>query len=259
MSGFGRTAIVANGEVFADALVVGAFAARGGHPILLTSPEGLSSGVHLGLRYQWDVEHIVVMGGTAAISEEIKESITDLGLPVTRLAGATRYDPAIEAARFVRNRYSDAAGQECCTTRRIGVARARVPFDSFSAGPLLARLCVPLLLADPAVGQRPPPYISTRFDFMPPQAVSLSRCTSSAARPRCQPPRCRTTWHENAEPDTGEPGTGKPSQSGSTRGIAMRCSRHMRPSSTVRSPTGATPAMWRTALREPSVGNSATA
>ena len=47
------------------------------------------------------------------------------------------------------DRYADAAGEPCFATRTIGVARARVPFDSFSAAPLLGRLCAPLLLADP--------------------------------------------------------------------------------------------------------------
>ncbi|WP_420445900.1 cell wall-binding repeat-containing protein [Candidatus Poriferisodalis sp.] len=69
---------------------------------------------------------------------------------MTRLGGATRYDTAVKAAELIADRYSDAAGEPCFTTQRIGLARARVPFDSFSAGPLLGRLCAPLLLADPA-------------------------------------------------------------------------------------------------------------
>lgn len=48
------------------------------------------------------------------------------------------------------DRYSDAAGKPCFTSRVVGIARARVPFDSFSAAPLLGELCAPLVLADPA-------------------------------------------------------------------------------------------------------------
>ncbi|WP_420622472.1 cell wall-binding repeat-containing protein [Candidatus Poriferisodalis sp.] len=148
--GFGRTAIVANGEVFADALVAGPFAARGGHPILLTPRDRLDLSARAGLA-KAKAEHVIVMGGTAAISEEVEESITESGMSVTRLAGRTRYETAIKAANFIRNRYGDTAGQECFTTRRIGVARAGVPFDSFSSGPLLGRLCAPLVLADPSL------------------------------------------------------------------------------------------------------------
>ena len=146
MTGHGRTAIVASGEVFADALVAGAFAARGPHPILLTKPHVLRQDV---ARYLTDtsVDHVVLMGGIAALHEAIEDSITSLGIEVTRLGGATRYDTAVAAAELVAGRY----GADCFTSKRIGLARARVPFDSFSAAALLARLCAPLLLADPRV------------------------------------------------------------------------------------------------------------
>ena len=144
MGGHGRTAIVASGEVFADALVAGAFAARGHHPILLTKPHVLRGDV---ARYitETGVEHVMLMGGTAALREAIEDSIEALGIRVTRLAGATRYDTAVAAAKLAVRRYS----LTCFTDRRFGLARADVPFDSFSAAPLLARLCTPLLLADP--------------------------------------------------------------------------------------------------------------
>ena len=148
MPGFGRTAIVASGEVFADALVAGPFAARGSHPVMLTPPDELHAEVALNLPLL-GIEHVVLMGGTAAVSEAVEQSIENLGIEVTRLSGATRYETAVKAAKLVADRYSDAAGQMCFTNQRIGLARARVPFDSFSAGPLLGRLCAPLLLADP--------------------------------------------------------------------------------------------------------------
>ncbi len=145
MRGLGRTAIVANGRVFADALVAGSFAAKGGHPILLTKSEIFRRDV---ARYltETGVEHVVLMGGTAALEPVIEDSIEALGIKVTRLDGATRYDTAVSAAEFAVRRFS----LTCFTERRVGLARARVPFDAFSAAPLLARLCTPLLLADPA-------------------------------------------------------------------------------------------------------------
>ena len=153
MGDLGSTAIVASGEVFADALVAGPFAARGLHPVLLTPPGELHDAVTSYLA-SVGIEHVVLMGGTAALSDEVEQSIEDLGIAVTRLAGSTRYDTAVRAAELVENRYSDAAGQSCFASGTIGVARARVPFDSFSAAPLLGRLCAPLVLADP--GKIPP-------------------------------------------------------------------------------------------------------
>lgn len=145
MRGLGRTAIVASGRVFADALVAGTFAAKGAHPILLTKPEIFRRDV---ARYltETGVEHVVLMGGTAALQPVIEDSIKELNIKVTRLDGATRYDTAVSAAEFAVRRFS----LTCFTERRVGLARAHVPFDAFSAAPLLARLCTPLLLADPA-------------------------------------------------------------------------------------------------------------
>ncbi len=144
MGNLGRTAVVASGEVFADALVAGAFAARGPHPVLLTPRSRLHQGVASYLA-ELGIEHVVLMGGTGALHQSVEDSIVALGIEVTRLAGSSRYDTAIEAARFVSGIYGD----DCFTSRRVGLARARIPFDSFSAAPLLARLCAPLLLADP--------------------------------------------------------------------------------------------------------------
>ncbi len=168
MGDLGSTAVVASGDVFADALVAGPFAAHGNHPVLLTPPDELYPAV-AGYLLSVSIEHVVLMGGTAALSEAVEQSIKDLGIAVTRLAGSTRFDTAVKAAEFVTDRYSDTSsqsssgsggntsdgtdgdtdGQTCFANSTIGLARARVPFDSFSAAPLLAQLCAPLVLADP--------------------------------------------------------------------------------------------------------------
>ena len=144
MGDLGATAVVASGEVFADALVAGAFAARGSHPVLLTPADRLHDSAATYLR-DLQVEHVVLMGGTAALSADVEAAISALDIEVTRLAGETRFDTAVKAAELTAGRY----GSNCFTQQRVGLARARVPFDSFSAGPLLGRLCAPLLLTDP--------------------------------------------------------------------------------------------------------------
>lgn len=148
MGGLGRTAIVASGEVFADALVAGPFAARGVHPVLLSSPGELHADV-AGYLGEAGIEHVVLMGGTAALSDAVEQAVEDLGIEVSRVAGSTRYDTAVKAAELAADQYSATAGKPCFADNTVGVARARVPFDSFSAAPLLGRLCAPLVLADP--------------------------------------------------------------------------------------------------------------
>ena len=148
MGDLGRTAVIASADVFADALVAGPFAARGIHPVLLSSPGELHADV-AGYLGDAGIEHVVLMGGTAALSEAVEQSVKDLGIDVSRVAGRTRYDTAVKAAELAADRYSAAGGTTCFANDTIGVARARVPFDSFSAAPLLGRLCAPLVLADP--------------------------------------------------------------------------------------------------------------
>ncbi|WP_419853351.1 cell wall-binding repeat-containing protein [Candidatus Poriferisodalis sp.] len=148
MGNLGRTAVIASGEVFADALVAGPFAARGIHPMLLTPPGELHADV-AGYLGDAGISHVVLMGGTAALSDAVEQAVEDLGIDVSRMAGSTRYDTAVKAAELAEDKYSTAAGKPCFANDTIGVARARVPFDSFSAAPLLGRLCAPLVLADP--------------------------------------------------------------------------------------------------------------
>lgn len=146
MPGFGVTAIVASGAVFADALVSGPVSAYGGHPVLLTPPQRLDAGVAAYLR-EASVEHVVLMGGTAALGQSVERALADLDIEATRLAGATRFETAVRMSEFVRGRYS--RDPECFSYAHLGIARDRVPFDSISAGPLLARHCASLLLTDP--------------------------------------------------------------------------------------------------------------
>lgn len=150
MGSLGRTAIVASSMVFADALVAGVFGAKGNHPVLLTPADRLHADVAEYLSSGSGVEHVVLMGGTAALGVQVESSIEALGIRITRLAGTDRFDTAVMAAEFVIGRYRRSSGQNCFTARRVGLARASVPFDAFSAGPLLARLCAPLLLANPS-------------------------------------------------------------------------------------------------------------
>ena len=147
MPGYGPAAIVASSAVFADALVAGPVSAYGEHPVLLTSPQDLDSGVADYL-VEANVEHVIVMGGTAAISSTVERALEDLGLDVTRLAGTSRFETAVRLAELVHSRYADESGRVCFANAEIGLARARVPFDSFSAAPLLAARCASLILTD---------------------------------------------------------------------------------------------------------------
>ena len=148
MPGHGVTVIVASSTVFADAMVAGGFSARGGHPVLLTPPDSLDERVGSYVSTS-GAEHVVILGGEAAVSGSVEADIKALGVSVTRLGGTTRLDTALKVADFLEGKYSEAADGRCFDRSTAGLATAWVPFDAFSAGPLLGALCAPLLLTDP--------------------------------------------------------------------------------------------------------------
>lgn len=149
MPGHGLTAVLANSTVFADAMVAGGFSARGVHPVLLTPHDALDAEVAAHLTDS-GTQHVIIMGGTAALSEEVEDDLEALGVDVTRLGGSTRLHTAQMAAEFLQGKYSNNRSDRCFDRAAAGLATAWVPFDAFSAGPLLGRLCAPLLLTDPA-------------------------------------------------------------------------------------------------------------
>ena len=139
-----KTAIIASGEVFADALVAGPLSAHGGHPVLLTPSTELHAAVAEYLASK-RIERVVLMGGTAALSQDVEDAIGGLGISVDRIAGLSRFETATRAALYAAGQ----SGNGCFARARVGLARARIPFDSFSAAPLLARRCAALVLTDP--------------------------------------------------------------------------------------------------------------
>lgn len=145
LSDAGRSAIIASGEAFADALVAGPLSARAQVPVLLTPRDELPSSAAAYLRSS-ATRHVLVMGGTAAVSTEVEDALRGLGISVDRMAGASRFETATMAAAWAAESFDD----DCFSGRRLGLARARVPFDSFSAAPLLAGHCAPLVLSSPA-------------------------------------------------------------------------------------------------------------
>ncbi|WP_419944722.1 cell wall-binding repeat-containing protein [Candidatus Poriferisodalis sp.] len=90
------------------------------------------------------VERVVLMGGTAALSSEVQTAIETLDITVDRMSGATRFETATMFAVYAAEH-----SNECFDGDEIGLARARIPFDSFSAAPLLSQRCAPLVLTDP--------------------------------------------------------------------------------------------------------------
>lgn len=101
LAGEGRTAIVASGENFPDALAAGPIANAEGFPLLLTPKSFLSSETADALD-DLAIDHVLLVGGTGAVTDDVRTAIEDLGITVDRRAGGDRYGTAADLATFAR-------------------------------------------------------------------------------------------------------------------------------------------------------------
>jgi putative cell wall-binding protein len=92
-----RTALLASGEDFADALSVGPVAASADLPLLLTPTAEPHPATDAVLEAQ-GIERIVVVGGDAAVSADVVEHYEAEGYTVERWAGTTRTATAATVA-----------------------------------------------------------------------------------------------------------------------------------------------------------------
>ena len=143
--GKGRTALLATGENFADALAAGPLAYRGEHPILLTPSTALPAAVSTFLRDS-RTEHVIILGGNRAVSAGIENDVKSLGITVERWMGTDRFGTAIDIAEALLGFDTP---QECFdSSGDIGLAYGWRSPDAIVSGPLLGELCAPLLLTE---------------------------------------------------------------------------------------------------------------
>ncbi len=134
-----RTAIVANGANFVDALVAGPVAYAAGFPI------ALSPGTVLGADAQQtlvtlEIDRVLIVGGTAAVSAAAEDEIEALGITTQRLAGPSRYATAGAVAEFARSQLGFVA-------THVDVATGLAFPDAIAGGPHAGVATAPIVLA----------------------------------------------------------------------------------------------------------------
>ena len=112
-------------QAFADSLSAGAWAAATGWPSLLTSTDELPETIRQALADS-DIERVMLLGGTAAVSPTVEDELESLGVDVVRVAGATRFDTAVEVAE--QRGFDSAADAD-----RIILVEGQAP-DAWAAG-----------------------------------------------------------------------------------------------------------------------------
>ncbi len=149
-----RTAIVATGASFADALAAGP-ASYNGIPLILTDGAALSASATTSLTAN-GITQVIIIGGSAAISDAVRATIESRGIFVERISGADRYATAAAFADFMAKGaptisipgafdgglgFGPAAG--------ILLASGTGFADALSGGPLAWSWNYPIILTDP--------------------------------------------------------------------------------------------------------------
>jgi putative cell wall-binding protein len=147
-AGLRRTAVLASGLGFADALAAGplsyagavdpARGSGGGFPTLLTSPGTLSPEARAALA-SLGIEQVVVPGGATVVSPAVVATVEAMGIRVVRLAGANRSETAARVAAFAVDRLG--FGQATVT-----LARGDAFADALAGAAYAGDSAVPLLL-----------------------------------------------------------------------------------------------------------------
>lgn len=97
--------VLVNGEAYADALSIGAYAAQKQWPILLSSSNQLRVETEAALE-ALGVEEVSVIGGNKVIRAEVVDSLASKGIKVERIAGANRYETSVKVAEHGRDAFS---------------------------------------------------------------------------------------------------------------------------------------------------------
>jgi putative cell wall-binding protein len=123
-----RTALIAFGDNFPDALVTGGIAYDQRFPLLLTNRDFLNETTADTLQ-ALEIEQVIIAGGTGVVAPEVEADLADIGVDVERrLAGTTRVDTAVEVAQFAIDEFG--WGREA-----IALARGNDFPDALTMGP----------------------------------------------------------------------------------------------------------------------------
>jgi putative cell wall-binding protein len=144
----GRTVVLADGSIGADALAAGWWTSYWQVPVLLVAADGSLPAATRAALTSMQIDTIVVLGGTGRIPESVADDAGRLaGAVVGRFAGRDRYETsAIFAAVFggwYAGAPTDFAGDRVCVAASSG--RSLGWPDALAAGPWCGRLA-----ADPA-------------------------------------------------------------------------------------------------------------
>ena len=133
-----RTAVVASGQDFADALVAGPLGYAVRFPILITPTARLSAQTRTALQ-GLGIKRVILPGGTSAVSTSVENEIKALGITVQRFGGQVRSETAALVAAYAYDRLD-------FDRSHVDLARGDQFPDALTGGPHAGAEHAPILL-----------------------------------------------------------------------------------------------------------------
>ncbi len=132
------TAILASGANFPDALGASSLAGAYEAPILLSDPNSLSWQARFEIR-RLGVKGVYLIGGSAALSENVKNELESMGVEVRRVEGSTRQQTAARVGQMVASYAKPSTAI---------IAAGSKPWDSLSISSYAYARKYPIFLAE---------------------------------------------------------------------------------------------------------------
>jgi putative cell wall-binding protein/GH25 family lysozyme M1 (1,4-beta-N-acetylmuramidase) len=140
-SSWGKTAIVACGEKFPDALSVSPFSYATRSPIFLASTgPGLSASTAEAIR-GGGFTKVLLLGGSDSVPEVVEQQL--FGMNLERLFGASRYQTSVKIAEYIVTNLADTFSYSDPV-----ISTGQKPFDALCGGVFAGKTGNVLLLAD---------------------------------------------------------------------------------------------------------------
>jgi uncharacterized repeat protein (TIGR02543 family) len=133
------TIIIVNGNVMADGLGATPLAKYKNAPLMLTETKALSDSTVSEIK-RLKAKKAIIVGGTGAVSDNVKSELQALGLTVERISGIDRYGTSLEVAKYI--------DKNCYAVNKIVVSNGYGEADALSIASAAGRDNMPIILVD---------------------------------------------------------------------------------------------------------------
>ena len=127
--------VIATGEDFPDALGATPLARYYNAPVILTEPKALSSEVENHIK-KTGAKNAFIIGGYGAVSKDVEDKLTSMGIACKRLAGQDRYETSLQIAK------------EFNIVGTVSIVTGEDFPDALTVAPYAANCLGPILLVD---------------------------------------------------------------------------------------------------------------